>query len=141
MAFVTQQHKMIIDIHMTPPSYILPPTFLSVLPFYVVTERAALGSLNHPANFHWLPILHMVMYIFQCSSLLICISLKTNNVDLPWVFFWKNCSSFCSFHFFFSFSFIWYWVEWTDYVFWILTPCQLVFVTMYYYSVAYLLAL
>ena len=36
------------------------------------SETTELSSLCHTANFHWLSILHMVIYIFQCYSLLIC---------------------------------------------------------------------
>ena len=32
-------------------------------------QRPGLNSLSHTANSHWLSILHMVMYMFQCYSL------------------------------------------------------------------------
>ena len=46
------------------PSHILPH------PIPPDCHRApALGALSHTLDFHWLSILHMVMYMFQCNSL------------------------------------------------------------------------
>ena len=43
---------------------------LSPHPILLGCPRAlALGTLLHASNLHWSSVLHMVMYIFQCSSL------------------------------------------------------------------------
>ena len=46
------------------PSHI--PPHPNPLGFY---RSPVLGALHHTSNLHWLPILHMVMYVFQCYSL------------------------------------------------------------------------
>ena len=46
------------------------PAFLPPHPSPLGYNRApVLTSLCQAVNFHWLPILHMVMYMFQCYSL------------------------------------------------------------------------
>ena len=58
------QHESAVSIHMSPPSH---------LPFHPIPlgcHRAPdLSSLCRMANFHWLYILHMEMYMFQCYFL------------------------------------------------------------------------
>ena len=58
------QHESSIGIPMSPPSHLPPhPTPLGC-------HRAPdLSSLHHTANSHWLSVLHMVTYMFQCYSL------------------------------------------------------------------------
>ena len=69
MIFAIHQHGSAIEVYMCPlplePPYPLPPCSTTV-----GCHRAlALGSLLYTANYRWLSILHMVIYMFQCSSL------------------------------------------------------------------------
>ena len=64
MVFTIHQHELAIVMCPLPPES--PPTSLPIPPG---CHRApALGSLHHTPNHHWLSILHMVMYMFQCYS-------------------------------------------------------------------------
>ena len=52
------------------PCILNSPSHLPLYPAPLGCHRAlALGALCHTANVHWLSILHMVMYMFQCCSL------------------------------------------------------------------------
>ena len=57
----------------------LPPEYPSHLPLHPTPlgcHRApSLSSLHHAANFHWLPHLHMVIYMSQCYSFSLWVSL------------------------------------------------------------------
>ena len=44
------------------------PTSLPIPSPYFVKRGLALGALCHTANFHWLSVLHMVMYMFKYYS-------------------------------------------------------------------------
>ena len=59
------QHESVLGIHM---SFSLePPSHLTHHPTPVGCHREPdLSSLCHTANFHWLSILHGVMYMFPC---------------------------------------------------------------------------
>ena len=51
------------------PSLInLPPTSLSIHPSRL-SQSISFGSLCHITNSHWLSMLHMALYMFQCYSL------------------------------------------------------------------------
>ena len=66
---------------------ILNPSHLPPHPIPLDSYRApVLGALHHTSNLHWLPILHMVMYVFQCYSLKLshlCFSLSQGKI-LRW---------------------------------------------------------
>ena len=69
MLFATHQHEStlvyICPIPLENPFHLPPhPTLLGH------HRGLALGSLHHRTNSHWLSILHMVMYMFQCYSLI-----------------------------------------------------------------------
>ena len=67
MISAVHQRESAIGLHMSPPS--VPPFHLSPHPTCLGCNRApALGSLHHTANSHWLSILHVEMYMFQCHS-------------------------------------------------------------------------
>jgi len=69
MVFAIYQHESILGIHMSPPFWTSLP--LPTHPTPLGCHRAlALGSLCYTLNFHWLSILHMVIYMFQCYSLI-----------------------------------------------------------------------
>ena len=57
-----------VAVHMSPPSgtSLPPPTPSHPSRF---SHRPGLSSLIHTANFHWLFLLHMLMYVFPCYSL------------------------------------------------------------------------
>ena len=63
------------------PPYPIPPCCL---------RAPALGSLHHTSNSHWLSLLHMVTYIFQCHSLKsshpFLLLLCPKVCSLPWCF-------------------------------------------------------
>ena len=51
------------------PHLFEPPSHLSLHPIPLGCQRASgLSSLCHTANSHWLSVLHMIVYIFQCYS-------------------------------------------------------------------------
>ena len=78
------QHELAISIHMSPPSW-TSSHFLPHLTPLGCHRALDLGSLQHTANSYWLSILHLVMYMFQCSSL------KSSHILLPLL-----CPKFCS---------------------------------------------
>ena len=53
-----------------PPSLNLTPISLPI-PSLCCRRAPALSALLHASNLHWLSILHMVIYMFQCSSLIL----------------------------------------------------------------------
>ena len=63
-----QQHELAIDVQMSPPSgtSLLPPTLCN--PSRLL-QSPDVSSLSHTANFHWLSILHTVVYMLPCFSL------------------------------------------------------------------------
>ena len=66
--FAIHQHESHMSAHVShhpePPSHLLPHS----IP--LGCHRApALNALLHASNLHWLSILHMVIYMFQCYSL------------------------------------------------------------------------
>ena len=69
LVFAIHQHESAIGIYM-PPVTAEPPSHLPLHPNSASYNRAPdLSSLSHTANSHWLSILHMVMYMFQCYSI------------------------------------------------------------------------
>ena len=64
MGFAIPQHESAIGIQVSPPSF-------HTLSLQVVTEQW-LWMPSHISNSHWLSILHMVIYMFQCDSLKSC---------------------------------------------------------------------
>ena len=57
----THQHGLAIGVYVSPPSWApLPPPMLSH-PCRLL-QRPSVSSLSHIANFHWLSVLHMVVY-------------------------------------------------------------------------------
>ena len=69
-----QQHESAISVRISPlepPSHAPIPSHTSRL-----LQSTMLSSLHHTASSHWLSILHMVMYMFQCYSLLVPPSLS-----------------------------------------------------------------
>ena len=59
------QHESAVGIHMS-------PSFLISLPFLPTSrllQSPCLSSLSNTANFHWLSILHMVVYMLPCYSI------------------------------------------------------------------------
>ena len=69
MASVMHQHELAISMHMSPNSWTTTPD-PSPHPTPLGCHRAqALGALSHSSNSHWLSVLHMVMYMFQCYCL------------------------------------------------------------------------
>ena len=68
MLFAIHQYESAIGIHVSAPSEA--PSHLLLQSISPGCHRApALGALHHTSNSHWLSILDMVMYIFQCYSL------------------------------------------------------------------------
>ena len=79
IGFFHTSHELAIGIHMSPPSRtsVPPPT-----PSYPsrLSQNTHLSSLSHTADFHWLSVLHMVVYMFHAplsirpifSSSLLC---------------------------------------------------------------------
>ena len=71
MVFSMHQYESAIDIG----RYACVPSVLKPLPPPSTSypsrlfRAPALGALLHASNSHWLSILHMVMYMFQCYSL------------------------------------------------------------------------
>ena len=66
--FARRQHEWAVGIHMSPLSCTHLPSSPASHPFRW-SQSTGLSSLHHAANSHWLSILHMVMYMFQCYSL------------------------------------------------------------------------
>ena len=68
MAFVVHQHESAMVAHVSPQ-----PEAHSHLPPQPIPldypRPPALGALLHALNLHWSFILHIVIYMFQCSSL------------------------------------------------------------------------
>ena len=62
------QHESAISIHASPPSLTSLPYLPTPLGCY---KSPSLSSLCHITNFHWLSILHMVVYMLPCYSLLL----------------------------------------------------------------------
>ena len=60
------QHESAISIHASPPSSTSLPYLPTPLGCY---KSPSLSSLCHITNFHWLSILHMVVYMLPCYSL------------------------------------------------------------------------
>ena len=82
------QHESAIGIHICP----LPLELLSHLPHIPpprLSESTSLSSLSHTASFHWLSILHMVVYIYMFPW---C-SLHSSHPLLPLL-----CPHVCSLH-------------------------------------------
>ena len=70
MAFAIYQHVSVTGIHVS--SLPEPPSHLPPHPIPLGCPRApALGALLHALNLHWSSILHMVIYTFQCYSLIL----------------------------------------------------------------------
>ena len=66
--FAICQHESAIGIRISPPSWTpLPP--LSPSHPLGCRKALALGSLHHTSSFHWLSVLQVVVYRFQCCSL------------------------------------------------------------------------
>ena len=54
-----------------PPPHAEPPSYLPPYPICLGCHRVpALGALPHASNLHWSSILHMVICMFQCYSLI-----------------------------------------------------------------------
>ena len=69
MVSAINQHEAATDIHISLPFE--PPSYLPLHPTPLGCHRAPdLGFLHHTANSHWLSILHMVIYMFQCLIVL-----------------------------------------------------------------------
>ena len=64
LASAIHQDESAIGMHVSPPSLtsLPPPTPLGC-------QSPGLSSLSHTANFHWLSVLHMVVYTLPCYSL------------------------------------------------------------------------
>ena len=58
------QHESAIGIHMSSPSW---NSLLPLIPSHPsrLSQSPSLSSLSHTANFHWLSVLHMVVYMFN----------------------------------------------------------------------------
>ena len=79
MVFAIHWHESAIDIHMSPPSWISLCPDIPPHPIPLGCPRAlTLGSLHLTSYSHWLSVLHMVMYMFQCYSL------KLSHPRLDW---------------------------------------------------------
>ena len=67
VGFCHTSHESAIGRHMSIPSWtsLLPPT-----PFHPsrLSQSPGFSSLSHTANFHWLSILHMVVYVSMLPS-------------------------------------------------------------------------
>ena len=63
------QHESAISIHMTPPSWTFFPPPTPIHPSRLLEQPKCLIPLSDAANFHWLSILHVVMYMFPCYCL------------------------------------------------------------------------
>ena len=63
----TCQHESATDIHMSPPSWTSIPSPTPSQPSRL-SQSARLSSLSHPADFHWVSIPHMVMYVSMLLS-------------------------------------------------------------------------
>ena len=61
----THQHESAIGIHVS-SLLNLPPTSHSMPPSRLL-QGLGLSSLGHTADSHWLPILHMAVYMFPCT--------------------------------------------------------------------------
>ena len=48
-----------------------PPTSVPTLPLWVIPEHQRWMALLHALNLHWSSISHMVVYMFQCYSLML----------------------------------------------------------------------
>ena len=61
-------------INMNWPEVYMCPPILNPLPLHPIPlgwpSALALGALLHASNLHWSSILHMVIYMFQCYSLI-----------------------------------------------------------------------
>ena len=63
-------------INMNQPWVYMCPTILDPLPppcpthSFVLSQTTSFGCLLHASNLHWSSILHMVIYMFQCYSLI-----------------------------------------------------------------------
>ena len=69
VVFAIHQHESALGVHVShhpEPSSHLPP---HPIPLSCPREPA-LGALLHASNLHWSSILHMVIYMFQCYSLI-----------------------------------------------------------------------
>ena len=63
------QHETAMGVHVS--HHPEPPSHLAPYPIPLGCPRApALGALLRASNLHWSSILHMVIYIFQCYSLI-----------------------------------------------------------------------
>ena len=67
LIFAKHQHKSAMGIHMSPPSWASLPLLTPSSPSRL-SQSPSFSSLSHTANSHWLSILHMVKYMFQCYS-------------------------------------------------------------------------
>ena len=61
---MNQPQRYICPLILNPTSYLPPHPVPLGCP-----KALALGALLHASNLHWSPILHMVIYMFQCYSL------------------------------------------------------------------------
>ena len=63
------QHESAIDIHMSSPSWASLPPSTPCHPS-MLSQSTGLSSPHHRANSHRLPMLHTVVYMFQCCRFL-----------------------------------------------------------------------
>ena len=56
-------------VHMCPPILNPPPTSFPTYSLWITPGYQLLSVLLYASNLHWLSILHMVIYMFQCYSL------------------------------------------------------------------------
>ena len=64
MNWYTYTIYIFIGIHMIPPSWNCLPPLIPSHPSRL-SQSIGLSTLSHTANFHWLSILHMIIYMFQ----------------------------------------------------------------------------
>ena len=68
MFFATHQHELATGTHV--PPHPKSPSYLPPHPITLGCPRAlALGVLLYALNLHWLSVLHMAVYMFQCCFL------------------------------------------------------------------------
>ena len=99
------QHELASGVHMSPPSWTsLPPPALSH-PSRLL-QNPSLSSLSHTANFHWLSILYMIVYLLTCCSLHSSYPLLPSFCPCPWVCSLWLCLNYCPVNIFISTIFL-----------------------------------